>query len=220
MRIFRQPLLMTIAFLLVNCGRNSTPASPQPDIHAVAAKGYNPIKSIAKLDLEYVLALQASRTPDDCSRATTEINPGVEAFFGPAFGPLSQDEVNLWGDFLTKVLADGSQITDREKKFWNIPRPGKQSDQVQSCVPMPSSPSYPSGHSMGSHLMALVLASLDSSRADAFEGRADQVAHDRVVAGVHFPSDIEGGKRLAERIFHELMKNPEFRADLQNLAVH
>ena len=43
--------------------------------------------------------------------------------------------------------------------------------------------------------------------------RADEAALDRVIGGVHYPTDIEAGKRLGEAIYAELRKNPAFQRD-------
>ena len=175
---------------------------------------------VVKVDLDYVLAMQDSRTAEDCSRANAEAKEAINTFFGPSYGPLSAQEIATWGPFLQKVFDDGDQIADLEKKHFKVPRPPVASTKVRPCVSAPASPSYPSGHSTNTHLLALVLTQLDPNRADLFQARADQIAHDRVLAGVHTPTDIEAGKRLGEKIFREMLRNPQFKDDLQKLANH
>lgn len=72
--------------------------------------------------------------------------------------------------------------------------------------------SYPSGHTMTGYLMALVLSSMLPERRDAIFARADDYAHHRLVCGVHYPSDVEAGKRLAYALFAVMATKPRFKA--------
>jgi acid phosphatase (class A) len=60
-----------------------------------------------------------------------------------------------------------------------------------------------------------VLSKLDPSRKELFMKRADQIAADRVLAGVHHPSDIEAGKKLGDAEFAALEKSPKFEQALK-----
>ena len=54
-------------------------------------------------------------------------------------------------------------------------------------------------------------------RRAAFLARADEIAQDRVIGGVHHPTDVAAGKVLADEIHGELLKSPAFRADLDKV---
>ncbi|MHB8884617.1 MAG: acid phosphatase [Methylovirgula sp.] len=73
--------------------------------------------------------------------------------------------------------------------------------------------SYPSGHTMTGYLMALVLSSMLPERRDAIFARADEYAHHRLICGVHYPSDVEAGKRLAYALFAVMATKPRFQAE-------
>jgi len=47
-----------------------------------------------------------------------------------------------------------------------------------------------------------------------FLGRADAIAHDRLVIGVHYPSDLEAGKVLADMFHAELARSSAYQDDL------
>ena len=47
--------------------------------------------------------------------------------------------------------------------------------------------------------------------------RADVIAEDRVLAGMHHRSDIIAGQALGERLYKEFSKSPDFRKDLSDL---
>jgi membrane-associated phospholipid phosphatase len=42
------------------------------------------------------------------------------------------------------------------------------------------------------------------------------VAYDRVIAGVHFPTDVAAGLSLGQKIAEEIAASPQFQADLAN----
>ena len=77
--------------------------------------------------------------------------------------------------------------------------------------------SYPSGHATISRIEALVLADLVPARRAELLARADEIALSRVIGGVHHPSDIEAGKRLAETLYAVYRKSPAFRRELETL---
>lgn len=55
------------------------------------------------------------------------------------------------------------------------------------CVKKSWGYSYPSGHSSFSRVFANVLSDIVPERRAEFFARADEVAQDRVIGGVHFP---------------------------------
>ena len=63
-------------------------------------------------------------------------------------------------------------------------------------------------------LDGLILAELAPDLKDALLARGEQIGDDRVIAGVHFPSDVEAGHTLAHDLFTRFMATPEFQADL------
>jgi acid phosphatase (class A) len=60
----------------------------------------------------------------------------------------------------------------------------------------------------------LILAELAPDLKEAILARGLQIGDDRVIAGVHFPSDVDAGHALAHDIFAKLMASPAFQADL------
>ncbi len=77
---------------------------------------------------------------------------------------------------------------------------------------IPTSNSYPSGHSLRAYVWAAVLGDVFPDRqADLFT-RAHRVAWGRVIGGVHFPSDTVGGRIAAQAILAELRKSPAYQA--------
>ncbi len=76
----------------------------------------------------------------------------------------------------------------------------------------PGHPSYPAGHAVQSRIVALAYGMMFPDMATKFIEAADRIAENRVVAGVHFTSDLVAGKTLAEDIFELIRKESEFIA--------
>ncbi len=80
------------------------------------------------------------------------------------------------------------------------------------CPATKKDDSYPSGHAMSGYLEALTLASILPEKKDALFARADEYAHNRLVCGVHHPSDIAASRPLAYALYAILADDPHFKA--------
>ena len=82
-------------------------------------------------------------------------------------------------------------------------RPQQVCPTLLPLVPFPAHASYPSGHSLQSHLIANCLAdAVNATQAtrDVLVALADRIGHNREIAGVHYKSDTAEGKALAAKI--------------------
>ena len=71
---------------------------------------------------------------------------------------------------------------------------------ITPTILVPDHPAYPSGHATQSHLLARVAACGQPERRGEFEAIAERIALNRVKAGVHYPSDSDAGRMLADQI--------------------
>ncbi len=97
------------------------------------------------------------------------------------------------------------------------PRPFLRDKAIEPCLGRIGGLAYPSGHAAISRLFALMLADLVPADKKIFFARADAVALDRVIGGVHHPADIKAGKKLAEKLYRAYKKSPVFRSDIETL---
>ena len=74
--------------------------------------------------------------------------------------------------------------------------------------------SYPSGHTIRSWLVAMLLSELNPERADAIYARAWTYGDNRVIAGAHWQSDIDASRVAAAIGYSRLQSSPEFRSDM------
>ena len=79
------------------------------------------------------------------------------------------------------------------------------------------STSYPSGHSCQAWLVAMLLAEINSSNAEAVLSRGYKYGQSRVITGYHWQSDVESGRLLASAIYAHLHASDEFMK-MMNLA--
>jgi acid phosphatase (class A) len=68
---------------------------------------------------------------------------------------------------------------------------------LRVLVKDPKTPAYPSGHAFESYLLALHFSDIHPKHTFEFFALADMIADSRIVAGVHYPSDIVAGRTAA-----------------------
>ncbi len=118
---------------------------------------------------------------------------------------------------ITRASADLFRLVGASKDYYKRPRPFLV-EKLPLCI-VPSDElarggSYPSGHSATGWLYALLLAETAPDHAAAILGRGRAYGESRVVCGVHYLSDIEGGRTLATALVAALNGSAEFAADL------
>ena len=192
--------------------------SPQSVDLAVALAPLTTDLSLLQADLDRVLQLQDYRSDDQCDRARTEIDESLVNFFGGPYGTLSTLQIKNLQKFFDKIQNDVLYIQSVAQEVYFRSRPFiADPHEVIPCsnFKLPTTTSYPSSHSLHAYVMALVLMQIDPAHQTIYWKRAGQIAKDRVIAGVHYPSDIRAGRRLAQYVFEALLKNPKFQVDLQ-----
>lgn len=79
----------------------------------------------------------------------------------------------------------------------------------------PGHPSYPGGHAAQGEMAVLLLehgVRVKPNLVAAMRVASDRVSDNRVVAGIHFPSDAVSGQRLAEQFVPMLLASEPFQA--------
>jgi len=186
-------------------------AGPSQDYAALIGDFPRPGSDGAKADLAILLWLQRIRTPGALRRAETEVNLHIGIFSEVTGRDLES------GDFpLTVALAEDlqkalRQLTGALKQQFGRPRPYEAFPQLKPAIPLETSLSYPSGHSTWGMAEAILLAELQPERRDAILDRGRQVGFDRVLGGVHYPSDVDAGQILGSAIAQAWLAEPSHR---------
>src|SRR5258708_2975236 len=168
-----------------------------------------------KREIATVLREQLKRTPADVARALAEddYQPSIYAdVLGPKF---TEQRLPITFALLRAVTNNAREVSNTAKSTWNRPRPPQADSRVKPAIPVPANASYPSGHAIRGHLGALVLAELFPEKRSALIERGWLVGWDRVIGGVHYPSDIAAGFKLGEILGQQFLASDAFKADLE-----
>jgi acid phosphatase (class A) len=179
-------------------------------------------------ELSLVIEQQNEASSADVQRARDEANtpdhlPSPYSFsdvIGPWF-KADNANISLAVALLKNTDDDAESVVKLAKKHWNRTRPFRQDPvdvKLQTDdpgeVPAPTSSSYPSGHATDGILFALVLSDLAPQFKDKLIARGIQYGNDRVVLGVHFPSDVAAGRALGQAIYAVLKDKKAYQDDL------
>jgi acid phosphatase (class A) len=169
---------------------------------------------ITKSELAGILELQRLRSDAEIMRAKSEEHLTIGAFASTLGDWFDEKKLPLTAKLLAQVKDDCELGSELQKNHWNRPRPFALEPQLHPCVEKPDNASYPSGHSELAVTWGLVLSELVPDERQQILVRAWQVGDDRVLAGVHYPSDVAAGRLAAQELFELLEKSPAFQADL------
>jgi acid phosphatase (class A) len=164
-------------------------------------------------DLASARAVFKGRTPAEEARAFKDASLSI-FLFEPAIGPIFQPgKLPKTEALFQKVRKDIGEPINVVKDHWKRRRPYQLDEQLSLAKPERSY-GYPSGHSTRGTVHALILAELFPEQKEAILAIGRNIGWDRVLIGVHFPTDINAGRVLAKAIVRELMASPAFQRDL------
>jgi acid phosphatase (class A) len=183
------------------------------DLVHILAPPPTPDSPAGKADLQAVLAAVNARTDTSIKQAQDDDQRSVFRFadvIGPNF---KTETLPLTTKLFQHVYEDGNAATLAAKNFFKRTRPFVVDPEIKILVVQAPDFSYPSNHSTFGNEAGILLAEMVPENAVAIFARAEEYAHNRVVAGVHFPTDVEAGHIAASVIDNTLLHNPRFAAD-------
>ena len=98
------------------------------------------------------------------------------------------------------------------KKQTARPRPYEQYASIKPCLPREDSQSFPSGHSTWYSAASELLADLLPERRERLLAVGFHAGASRVMCGVHFPTDVEAGRRLGAAAALQIIASPQWQA--------
>lgn len=171
----------------------------------------------ARIDAAIVLWAQRTRTAAAVAKARSEVILGPSAYSEALGEPLDARTRPRTSALFDEVARELKAITDPLKKQLARPRPYDADPHVQPAIERESSFSYPSGHATRGLAFALILAELAPGHRESILEAGRQVGVNRVVGGVHYPSDIEAGQRLGAEWARAWLSRPANQARLAEL---
>jgi len=162
-----------------------------------------------------VLDWQTARTDQQCEAAMKQEDVKLTGFFtGDAYPFEGQPPEVL--EFFKKTGADMRLACRLMKNHFKRPRPSDPSI-IYCTQEVGSKYSYPSRHAATAFLFAIILSELDPANREKYLQAADRSGQYRVIAGVHYPTDLIAGSNFARDLYPEFNQNPNFQKDLQSL---
>ena len=170
------------------------------------------LQAVAEMDV--VLRAQKSRSESDAARAKSE-NKLTPAAFQSVLGPdFTAEKYPIVYSLLEDAERDSKVYTSKAKDYFGRPRPKDAESRVQPAVKADNDRAYPSGHATRGTLWALILSEIAPKEKNSLIARGQEVGWDRVLAGVHYPSDVYAGEVLGQALAQSMLKNTGFRERL------
>lgn len=169
-----------------------------------------------KAELAILHHIQDTRTVEEVDQAKSDSHNESMFLYATLFGDkFNPRELPLTEILSEEIANDEGANVDVLKPYWHRPRPFVLDATLKpACSGHSKSGSYPSGHTTVGFLEGLALIEMVPEKRDLILQRAENFAHNRLICGVHYPSDLAAGERFAYAIHALMTTNPRFQHDL------
>jgi acid phosphatase (class A) len=191
-----------------------------------------------RAELDWLLGLQAKRTPKEIERAQYIANFGSwpniinpldseynenrkELFYiaAPVIGSwYNPDQFPATTQLLMNCIQDIRVTEFRLKRYFKRARPYHLEPRLQPLARI-GSPSFASGHSLWSFTEAFIFSEIIPEKREQFLQRAEEVRWSRELMGIHYPSDNEASRVISWHLLDDWYHNPQFVADLEKAKI-
>ena len=138
---------------------------------------------------------------------------------------MRDNDLDVDREDLAKLNKDISTIVHKFKFLFNRRRPHQASNIEEFENIAGKSPSYPSGHSTNAAVMGELFADMFPEHAEEFKKIGNEIGVNRVVSGLHYPTDHMAGLELARQIIplvvdKKMLKGDAFMDELFKYMAH
>ncbi|WP_461077709.1 phosphatase PAP2 family protein [Spirosoma flavus] len=186
-------------------------------------------------ELDYLLALQRSRTPAQIKRVEFlgDIGYWPQVDLLTSHPSYSQNLKDLFFEgreilgvtctaekypktaILLKGMMRDMRIMEFTIKYQYIrPRPYHLEAELKPLTRI-GSPSFASGHTLWAFIQAYTWSELLPHRRADFLKLAEEIRRSREIMGIHYPSDNEAARQITHRMLTYYFKNPSFQRDFE-----
>ncbi len=171
---------------------------------------------ITKAELADIHRIEKQRTPQQIAEAQADDKEQDIFIFKDVLGKsFTVENLPLTGVLSAHIHSDEGVASKPLKAGFARPRPFQFDSSLHPvCELTQEHNSYPSGHTLSGYLLAFALVQMVPEKQTQIMKRADEYAHNRVVCGVHYPSDVEASHRTAYVVFGYMLANPRFQKEL------
>jgi acid phosphatase (class A) len=167
-----------------------------------------------KAELDLIVRLQGSRTPKQVERAKSGAKLDMNAFSSAIGKWFTPENLPLTAQLLKNAEKDSKYYSETAKTAFGRKRPKFADKRVKVVIEGQEEASYPSGHATRGMLMAAIVADISPDNKADIMDKGWEIGWDRVIAGVHYPSDVVAGRVLGKAIARAMFENPAFKQDL------
>lgn len=168
-----------------------------------------------KQEVAYIIKLQKNIDQTELQKAIAENKVSVEMLSQDVLPQVNRADFPLLFKLLDNSAETALAVSENDKKFWNMKRPYVEDSRIKPFVELYLNKSYPSGHTTVAQVLARVLSLLFLEKKEALFKRADEISQHRVLMGMHFPHDLQGGREAALLVLGGLMENKDFLKDFE-----
>ena len=162
-------------------------------------------------DLAILRWNQRTRYPQAVIHSWQFLNRYIGTFDAAVGGNMAKSAPILSKGLMSFLkMIDG--VKSELKQGYQRPRPFLSHADIKPCLPLKSSFSFPSGHSTWYASAALLLADLMPERRERLLQVGRQGGYARVYCGVHYPSDVIAGERLARVMTADIIASPQWQS--------
>ncbi|RYH54960.1 MAG: phosphatase PAP2 family protein [Alcaligenaceae bacterium] len=214
----KRHLLLALA-LAGLCGPAAWAKQPTPGyyeatlVDSIRFMAPPPSAEVSAREIEQMLELQRLRTPEQVAKSAGDLEQSVFRFADVLGAQFNEERLPKATIFFHRLYKTESALNKQGKAFWKRPRPPLIDARIQPITEFGNGASYPSGHAAFGYLTGIVLADMLPEMRPQIMTRAREFGDNRVLGGVHYPSDVEAGRQLAVLIAALVQHRPDFQAD-------
>jgi acid phosphatase (class A) len=169
-----------------------------------------------RADLAIVHHAEQTRTSEQTASARIDdLEEDIFIFKETLGADFTPEKLPLTSTLSSHIRNDEGVASKPLKTAYARPRPFQFDSTLHPvCTLTKEHNSYPSGHSLSGYLLAFTLVQIVPEKQAEIMKRADDYAHNRIICGVHYPSDIEASRNIAYLMFGYMLANPKFQREL------
>lgn len=173
--------------------------------------------AVTRDELALLHRLQDSRTAQQAALAVADDQDESIFIYRDVLGErFNAARLPVTAAFSARVNNDEEVNTLPAKQGFHRMRPYNLDKTLQPiCKTKTKDDSYPSGHTTAGYLQALALIELVPEKRDAILARAADYGNNRLVCGVHYPSDLQASKVLAYSVHAVMANNPQYQKEME-----
>ncbi|GEP57840.1 acid phosphatase [Reyranella soli] len=164
--------------------------------------------------LAVVLRAQRTASPERIEQARRDADESVDTMFAAVLGKaLPASALPATTRLFARLEDTEDAVVAPTKTAFKRVRPYLSDPEIKALVRPSITGSYPSGHTTHITASSIVMGDIVPEKRDAIWERAHDYAWSRVIAGMHYPNDLDGGRLTGTAIAVALRNRPEFKAD-------